>query len=117
MQIKFDGISLVDKSGAEVNGIKSGEEINFVIETQVGAKKVNNVGIAITIYSDEGIEMMTLANHIADKPFETVLEDNKIFCNINKFPLTKRRLCCQFKHVQRWHPSGLCKRRFFIHRL
>ncbi|MDZ4664851.1 MAG: ABC transporter ATP-binding protein [Bacteroidota bacterium] len=89
LQIKFDGICLVDKNGVEVNGIKSGEEINFVIETKVEAKKINNVGIAITIYSDEGIEMMTLANHIADKPFETVSEDNKLFCNIKKFPLTK----------------------------
>lgn len=89
MGIKFAGISLVDGGGNEVNGVKSGEEINFVIETEIANKKINNIGVTITIYSDEGMEMITLANHIAAEPFEVVSETNKVYCNIKKFPLTK----------------------------
>lgn len=88
-KVRLDSVHLADASGNDVNGIKSGEEINFVVGTRIDGGKINNIGISITVYSDEGAEMMTLANHVSDEPFVTLNENNKIVCNIKKFPLTK----------------------------
>lgn len=88
-KIRLESVHFADSDGNEVNGVKSGEEVSFVIGTKIPEKKINNIGLSITIYSDEGAEMLTLANHISGEPFVSISEDQKIFCNVKKFPLTK----------------------------
>ncbi|MCC6372464.1 MAG: ABC transporter ATP-binding protein [Bacteroidia bacterium] len=88
-QIRFENIALVDADGTELNGVHSGQEINIVVETLIKQSHVTNISLAITFYSDEGIEMLTFANHIADKPFDELHQKQKLVCNIKKFPLTR----------------------------
>jgi lipopolysaccharide transport system ATP-binding protein len=87
--IRFTNLYLTDENGNEVNNIHSGMEVNFVVETELQQSSLHNLSIAITIYSDEGIEMLTMANHVSQSPFEEIKKNQKMFCNIKKFPLTK----------------------------
>lgn len=87
--IRFENIVLVDNNGSQVKGIHTGQEINFLIETKQSAPSLSNVSVALTVYSDEGVEMITLANHISKEAFSEVRTGQKFNCNIKKFPLTK----------------------------
>jgi lipopolysaccharide transport system ATP-binding protein len=87
--IKFENISLVDNTGNQVQGIYTGQEINFVVETKQSVAALSNVSVALTIYSDEGAEILTVANQIAKESFTEVKSGQKIICNIKKFPVTK----------------------------
>ncbi len=87
--IKFENIVLVDNSGSEVKGIHTGQEINFIIETKYDIHAITNVSVAMTVYTDEGAEILTLANHISLESFAEIKSNQKIVCNVKKFPLTK----------------------------
>ncbi len=87
--IRFEHIALFDSGGQELNGVHSGQEVNFRIETQLKDTGIGNVGLAMTFYSEDGIEMMTLANHISGQAFDTVQKGDVINCYLKKFPLTR----------------------------
>jgi len=87
--IRFSNITLLDNNKHEVSAVHSGEAVSFVVETDTKGEGLNNISMAITLYSEDGVEMITLANHIAGEAFARVKDNQKIVCTIQKFPLTK----------------------------
>lgn len=87
--IKFENISITDHTGNVIKGIHTGQEINFVIETKQSASVLRNVSVAMTVYTDEGQEMFTMANHISAEAFQELKANQLMICHVQKFPLTK----------------------------
>lgn len=88
-KIRFVNIRLKDKDGNELNGVQSGQDIIFSIETKQEQERMTNISVSLSLYSDEGKYMFTLANHIAEEAFETVKSGQVINCRVNRFPVTK----------------------------
>ena len=93
-QFRFKNIALKDNDNQLINAAQTGKDLIFDIEYDITSAYLNNVSVAITIYNDEGRDMVTLANHIANEPFETLKKGNSIQCKINKLPLTQGTYVC-----------------------
>lgn len=93
-QFRFKNIALKDNDNQFINAAQTGKDLIFDIEYDLTSAYLNNVSVAITIYNDEGRDMVTLANHIANEPFETLKKGNSIQCKINKLPLTQGTYVC-----------------------
>ncbi|MBC7695258.1 MAG: ABC transporter ATP-binding protein [Burkholderiales bacterium] len=91
---RFKNVILKDNENQITNSGQTGKDLIFEIEYDINSSSLNNVSVAITIYNDEGRDMVTLANHIVDQPFETLKKENTIQCRVNKFPLTKGSYIC-----------------------
>ena len=88
-KIRFVNIRLKDKDGNELNGVQSGQDIVFSVETKQEQERMTNISVSLSLYSDEGKYMFTLANHIAEEAFESVKSGQTINCRVNRFPVTK----------------------------
>lgn len=88
-KIRFVNIRLKDKDGNELNGVQSGQDIIFSVETKQEQERMTNISVSLSLYSDEGKYMFTLANHIAEEAFESVKSGQTINCRVNRFPVTK----------------------------
>lgn len=93
-QFRFKNIALKDNDNQFINAAQTGKDLIFDIEYDLTSAYLNNVSVAITIYNDEGRDMVTLANHIANEPFETLKKGNNIQCKIHKLPLTQGTYVC-----------------------
>lgn len=88
-KIRFVNIRLKDKDGNELNGVQSGQDVIFSVETKQEQERMTNISVSLSLYSDEGKYMFTLANHIAEEAFESVKSGQTINCRVNRFPVTK----------------------------
>ncbi len=91
---RFRNIVLKDKAGYVINAAQTGADLTLEIEFDLAKDNITNLALAITIYSDEGREMFTLANHITDQPFNNVNRKNVIQCHIKQFPLNNGSYLC-----------------------
>ncbi len=91
---RFRNIILKDKSGYVINAAQTGADVTFEIEFDLLKENITNLALAITIYSDEGREMFTLANHITNQPFDNVSKKNVIQCHVKQFPLNNGSYLC-----------------------
>lgn len=91
---RFKNIILKDKFGSVLNLAQTGADLVIEIEFDLMRESLNNLSISLTIYSDEGREMFTLANHIASEPFAVVHKNNSIQCMVKKLPLMNGSYLC-----------------------
>lgn len=91
---RFKNIILKDGSGHVLNAAQCGADLIIEIEFELKAESITNLALAITVYSDEGREMFTLANHLAQEPFAKLTKDNVIQCLVKKFPLLNGSYIC-----------------------
>jgi lipopolysaccharide transport system ATP-binding protein len=91
---RFSNIVLKDNNGTVLTAAQTGLDVTFEIEYTLKEKSISNISIAITVYTDEGREMFTLANHLVDQPFLRINSGNKIHCTVKKFPLNNGKYLC-----------------------
>lgn len=93
-QFRFKNIILKDKDGAVLNAAQTGSDLIIEFEFDLKNDNLSNIGISLTIYNDEGKDLFTLANHIANEPFSMIKKNNVIQCKVKKLPLTSGTYLC-----------------------
>jgi lipopolysaccharide transport system ATP-binding protein len=86
---RFSSIVITDAHGSEITATHTGDDVRFEVKIDAADKVIHNLGVAITIYSEEGAEMFTLANHIAADPFAKVMAEQSMVCRVARLPLTR----------------------------
>lgn len=91
---RFTNIVLKDKQENAINMAQTGADLQLEFEYELKQENLSNVAIAMTIYTDEGREMFTIANHLSNEPFPLLGKKNVITCIVKKFPLNNGKYLC-----------------------
>ncbi len=91
---RFASIQLINSDGTITTVGQTGKDLIFQFETELKKESLSNISVSITIYNDEGRDMLTLANHISDDAFDVVKRGQFIRCQINRLPLTHGSYYC-----------------------
>ena len=91
---KFKNIIIKDEGGTILNSAQTGKNLVLEIEYELKTEIISNISISITVYTTEGREMITLANHLSQEPFDALNKTQVIQCRINKLPLNNGSYLC-----------------------
>jgi lipopolysaccharide transport system ATP-binding protein len=91
---RFDRIVLKDSKGDVIPVAQSGADLVLEVSYTIGSETMSNVTVAITVYTDEGREMFTLANGISGSEFAQLGRNQVMQCRVNRFPLSEGSYVC-----------------------
>jgi lipopolysaccharide transport system ATP-binding protein len=91
---RFTNVQLISSEGTTVTAGQTGKDLIFQFESELKNESLSNISVSITIYNDEGRDMLTLANHISDDAFDVLKRGQLIRCQINRLPLTRGSYYC-----------------------
>jgi lipopolysaccharide transport system ATP-binding protein len=91
---RFTNVQLISSEGTTVTAGQTGKDLIFQFESELKNESLSNISVSITIYNDEGRDMLTLANHISDEAFDVLKRGQLIRCQINRLPLTRGSYYC-----------------------
>ena len=91
---RFKNILIKNADNQVLNCAQTGQDLYLEIDFELKNEQITNLSLAITVYTSEGIEMFTVANHLSAEPFQTLHKNQKIVCWINKLPLNNGSYLC-----------------------